>query len=199
MTGAVLAGGKSLRMGREKGLVEIRGQSMIATMASILGTAQGIDSLIIVTNSPSRFSFLDMPMIPDYFPAKGPLAGIHAALRAVRDWIFVTACDMPFLSPELPRYLWNRRDGVDVVVPRIGGHWATVAALYGPGCLPELERALDYGSPGLVDVVNRLRVRSVSERDLFRSGIAPRSFFSVNTPDDVCRANGTALETIAAE
>ena len=194
MTGVVLAGGKSSRMGQEKGLVEVGGQRMIFTVTSILRHAPEVDSVIVVTNNPERFSFLDLPMIPDYFPGKGPLAGIHAALNVVRDWIFVAACDMPLLSPELPRYLWDRRDGRDLVVPRIHGHWATVAALYGPGCLGALNRMLRLGAWGLKDVLEGLQLRQVSAQDLSRTGIYTESFLSVNTLQDLAQVRTMTLD-----
>lgn len=176
-------------MGQEKALVEIRGQSMIATAISILGNAPEVGPVVVVTNTPERFSFLYVPLIGDYFPYKGPLAGIHAALRVVQDWVFVTACDMPFLSVDLPGCLWSWRDAEDLVVPWVDGHWATTAALYGPNCLPELEKALDSGSPGLANVLEHLSVRRVSAQELSPFGITVQNFFSVNTPQDVKRVN----------
>ncbi|MDA8194587.1 MAG: molybdenum cofactor guanylyltransferase [Thermaerobacter sp.] len=192
MTGAVLAGGQSSRMGREKGLVELGGRKMVEIITTRLKTAPAIERVLLITNHPERFQFLELGMVRDRHPGKGPLAGIHAALSETGSWVFIAACDMPFLPAGLPQFLAKFRAGVDLVLPRIRGYAATVAALYGPGCLPVIEDVLPGKAPRLTDILGRLRVREVSEEQLAILGNPEMGFFSVNTPADMARAKRVA-------
>ncbi len=192
MTGAVLAGGSSTRMGQEKGLVQLAGRPLAGIVAAHLKRSPGVERVLLVTNHPERFADLGWEMIADRHPGRGPLAGIHAALHSAEDWVFVAGCDMPFLPAELPGALHALRAGVDLVLPRVGGHAATVAALYGPGCLPVLEEALRGEGPRLAQVLPALRVREVGEDQLARWGDPALRFLSVNSPRDLTRAAALA-------
>ena len=119
VTGIILAGGSSSRMGRNKALLEVDGSPIITrtyrTLASLF------HEVIVVTNSPLDYDFLPCRKVPDIYPGCGSIAGLHSALaHSSTPHTFVTACDLPFLDPAIIRYLCDiRNEGFDydAVVP----------------------------------------------------------------------------------
>jgi molybdenum cofactor guanylyltransferase len=95
-TGYVLAGGRSLRMGRDKALLPWRGAPLVLHVAAVLAQAAGPVKLV---GDPDRHASLGLPVIPDLHPGCGPLGGIEAALDdSSSDWNLIVACDMPELT-----------------------------------------------------------------------------------------------------
>ncbi len=111
---AILAGGKSSRMGSEKALLQFESQPLIAHIARILKPI--FPRICVVTNSLEVASAAQLPAIRDEFVNRGPLGGIHAALQHFKAPTFVVACDMPFLSAPFIEYLNQNFDG-DALVP----------------------------------------------------------------------------------
>lgn len=105
-TAIILAGGKSLRFGRDKAFISFEGRSLIEHI--LLQLRQDFDELIIVANEIDKFSSLGVPVVLDFFKGAGPLAGIQAGLAASSSpYVFVMACDMPFVSPPLIKHMEN--------------------------------------------------------------------------------------------
>ena len=133
---AVLAGGKSSRMGTDKALLEVLGQPLIER---VLARVEGLaDEVIVITNQPADFVYLDIPLFADIVPNKGSLGGIYTAIsRATGEHTLVVAVDMPFLQPGLLAFLLSLREGYDVVAPRLEGYpQAMLKLLYGELVLP---------------------------------------------------------------
>src|SRR5437867_5631656 len=135
VTGVIQAGGQSTRMGgRPKALIELGGRPIIARVLAALAPA--VDDLLVVTNTPDLYAFLDLPMVPDVFPDHGSLGGLYSGLAAARgDAAFTVACDMPFLHAEVARLVVARAPEADIVIPRVGEQLETLHAVYGKGCL----------------------------------------------------------------
>ena len=149
ISGVVLAGGKSTRMGRNKAILEIGGKRLIDRLVEGL---QGIfPEVIIVANTLDLYDYLGVRVVPDLIRDKGALGGIYtAAAIASNPWVFVMACDMPFFNPGLIRYLATLTDDWDAVVPYTD-EWEPLYALYAKTCLPQMERRsiqTTSGSPG---------------------------------------------------
>src|SRR5262249_26056936 len=125
----VLAGGHSSRMGADKAFLKIDGEILIRRM---LGIAQAIAPHARIVGGAEKFrSYSDV--VEDLFPGCGPLAGIHAALRASHAELnLVLAVDMPFVSPEFLRYLAQQAEGSSalVTVPQAEGRWQPLCAIY---------------------------------------------------------------------
>ena len=104
VTGVILAGGRSRRMGRDKALLDLGGRPMLARVAEALGRV--CQAVVIVDREPGRYAFLGFPVVVDRRPGFGALSGLHAGLLAMEHpyGIFV-ACDMPFLDPALLAYM----------------------------------------------------------------------------------------------
>ena len=128
ISAAIMAGGKSRRMGQDKAWIGLEGRPIIARVIDVL--REVADEVLIVANDP-RFAELGLPVVPDRFPEGGALGGIATGLgAATHDRVLVAACDMPFLRADIWRLLVQRSDGADAVVPRVGGEYETLHALY---------------------------------------------------------------------
>lgn len=187
ITGVILAGGASSRMGTDKALLELAGERLLARvyqpMASLFA------STLLVTNNPERYSFLPCPAVPDLYPGEGSLAGIHAALHhAPTDLVFVVACDMPFVSPELVRHICGLAPGYDAVVPLSQDGIEPLHALYRTSCLPVMERMLENGEKRIRDLLNRVQSRMLPWEELASIPGARRSFLNLNTPAEFAAA-----------
>lgn len=188
VTGVIQAGGKSTRMGGQpKALLDLGGRRIIERVAAAI--AGVVDDLLLVTNTPDLYRFLDLPMVPDAFPAGGSLGGIYSGLRAAPgEAAFTVACDMPFLSTGAARLVVSRASGADVVIPRIGGQFETMHASYGKGCLPHMEERLRAGQLRIVGFFDKVRVLTIEEAELAPFGDPAVLFMNVNTPDELARA-----------
>lgn len=105
VSGFVLAGGRSSRMGRDKALLVLEGEAMAQRAAGVLGSF--LSAPVALVGSAGRYAHLGLPVVEDSFPGQGPLAGIEAALNSpyARDWNLIIACDMPHLRVDILRGL----------------------------------------------------------------------------------------------
>ena len=182
LSGIVLAGGQSQRMGRNKALMLLEGQTLVARVLDRLSPL--CDELIISTNDVEPYADLPVRVVPDVFPVGCALSGIHAGLVAMQnERAVVVACDMPFLSRPLLRYMTVVSSGHDVVVPRVGGFYEALHAVYSVRCVEPIARLLTEGPRRVVDFFPQVRVREVTE-DEVRLFDAELSFFNVNTSEE---------------
>src|SRR5579875_3832675 len=116
-TGAVMAGGKSSRLGRDKALLTIDGETLLARA---LRCVASVTAEQLVIGPPERAAQAPgVRVVPDAYPGSGPLGGIYSALQAAsHDSVLVVACDMPFLNGALLAYLLTLAPGYDVVLPK---------------------------------------------------------------------------------
>lgn len=184
MTGVVLAGGQSRRMGTDKALVELQGKPIIQWVVDAL--CRVCDPVFLVTNSPSHYCFLGLEMVGDLLPGRGALAGIHAGLFFSRgDRAFVAGCDMPLLSPRLIQHMADVPGRWDVVVPKVGEFLEPLHAIYSKRCLGFLEKLLLSGTRRILDLYPLVRVRVFQEEEMRQVDPDLRSLMNVNTPEDL--------------
>lgn len=181
----VLAGGRSNRLGRDKALLEVEGQPLVSRTVQKLAALS--DDLLVVSGDPVRYEPLALParLISDEQPGVGSLMGIYSGLRASRHpHALAVACDMPFLSIPLLRYMVPLADGYDVVIPRLGGFLEPLHAIYGRSCLPFMAGLLEQGRRQIIAFFDHVRVRYVEESEIERFDPHHLSFVNVNTPGD---------------
>ena len=184
ISGIVLAGGQSSRLGMDKSFVNVKGQSLIEQIVAKLTRLS--DDVVIVTNSPEKYDHLEARLVGDIYPGKGALGGIYSGLRAVANaQSLVVACDMPFLDLNLLRYMILLACGHDVVIPRIGEFLEPLHALYSKSCLEPIDRLLARGGLKIVDFFSEVRVRYVEEEEVDIFDPQHLSFFNVNTLSDL--------------
>lgn len=191
VTGVILAGGMSTRLGRDKAIEPLAGQSLIGRVLSRLSTVT--DESVIVVNDEHRGSELPLPadavVAVDAYPGSGSLGGIFTGLQAANsEWALVVACDMPFLNPMLLSRMLDLRTDHDVVVPVLDGRPEPTHALYSKTCLPHMEERLQDGKLKITGCFEHVRVRYIAEDEIDRLDPDRLSFFNVNTQDDLDRA-----------
>ena len=183
----VLAGGEGKRLGTDKALLRIGGRVLIEGIVEKM--ARIGDEVIIVTNSPQRYSHLEARLVGDVYPGKGALGGIYSGLKAARNHhSLVVACDMPFLDLKLLRYMIVLSPGQDVIIPRIGGLTEPLHAIYSKGCLQPMERLLSAGHLKIIDFFPEVQVRYVEEQEVKLFDPQCLSFFNINTLADLEKA-----------
>ncbi|MBM4464767.1 MAG: molybdenum cofactor guanylyltransferase [Chloroflexi bacterium] len=189
----VLAGGEGKRLGTDKAFLKIGSRVLIEGIVEEM--ARIGDEVIIVTNSPEKYDYLETRLVGDIYPGTGVLGGIYSGLRAAQsDYGLVVACDMPFLNLKLLRYMILLSPGYDVVIPRIGELTEPLHAIYSKRCLQSIERLLATGSLKIIDFFPEVRVRYVEEQEIKLFDSQCLSFFNINTPADLERARSLAGE-----
>lgn len=188
VTGAILAGGAGKRMGRvNKALLEVGGEPILGRLARTLGGL--FEHVLVVARDAEPFADTGLPVVTDRHPQRSSLTGIHAALfHAETPFVFVTACDTPFLQPALVRALLAELGpDVDLVAPiRENGHYEPLCALYSrAACLGPVEDLLRADQFQIIRFFPRVRVRAVPVGDLRRADPDLVSFANANTPDDL--------------
>lgn len=183
ISAAIMAGGRSRRMGRDKAWLELGGRPLIAHVADVM--REVADEVLVVAND-ERYATLGHRVVPDRYPDGGALGGIATGVgAAAHDRVLVVACDMPFLRADVWRLLIARSEGVDAVVPRTGGEWETLHALYTKACLAPMERALGEGRLRVISFFPDVHVREVPEADLRALDPGLRALTNVNTPEEL--------------
>ncbi len=182
VTGILLAGGKSRRMGEDKRYLVVGEQTLLERGLSVLRSAFQEVLVVIAQDSPSLG--VDARVVRDLVPDCGSLGGLYTGLiQATTPWIFAVACDMPFLNQAVIAQFTSRRVAVDIVMAKLAGQLHPMHALYGKRCVPIVEQMIQARRFKIQGMVSQspLQVKYVTEEDLFTLDPSWRSFFNVNT------------------
>ncbi|QWV99471.1 formate dehydrogenase accessory sulfurtransferase FdhD [Geomonas nitrogeniifigens] len=183
VTGVILAGGASSRMGSNKALLPHKGGRFIESIYREL--SEIFPEVILVTNTPEQYQFLPCRKVPDLYPGMGALAGIHAGLaQASNPSVFTVACDMPHLDPALIRHIAGRRGDCDLVLPKSEHGYEPLHALYNKSALAAMEQCLTQGKRRIVSILPQLKVNEIPASEV--AGFDPEfdSFSNINTPQE---------------
>lgn len=187
-TVAIIAGGKSSRMGTDKSFVEIGGKPVIEHLIQRVRDIGQAETLLI-TNRPDEYAHLNLPMVGDVLPDKGSLGGIYTAIYySQNSYTLTLACDMPFVSADLLKYMLSLRDGFDVVVPRVDQYPQGLHAVYGKACLEPIRQRLDADRLKVMGFYELVHVRYIDEPEYQPFDPKGLSFFNVNTPEELEQA-----------
>jgi molybdopterin-guanine dinucleotide biosynthesis protein A len=203
LTVAIMAGGASSRMGTDKAFVPLLGKPMIEHILDRTANL-GQDTTLLITNSPHDFAYLKLPIYTDHIPGKGPLGGIYTALHhSPTNDVLAVACDMPFLNPALLRYMIGLRseDGssFDVIVPRVNGYPQGLHAIYRTTCLQPIRETIDSGKLKLIGFYENVRVRYLDEVEYEPYTPGKRSFYNINTPEELQAAQNLDDTSVRSE
>ena len=180
----ILAGGENTRMPLLKAFIEVDGQSIIERNLNILD--QLFKEVSIVTNQPELYTYLGVPMLGDIYNTRGPMTGIVTALlSASNHWVFVSACDMPYIHKSVINYMALQRKGVDAVVPVVKGKTEPLFALYSKQMLSSMEKVLLSSCKSLRDFLNSKRVKYITTAEVKKFDPEVLSFINLNTPRDL--------------
>ena len=196
VTGIILAGGRSRRLGRDKAVEPFGGQPLIRRV--IDRVAPLTSEIVVVVADSARGASLpldsDHGIAVDVFPEGGSLGGIFAGLAAARNqWGLVVACDMPFLNRDLLEHMLAQREGWDAVVPQPGSFPEPTHALYSRACLPSIEARLRANNLKISGFFDQVRVKYLAQDEIERFDPTLRSFFNVNSPEDLEQARELAV------
>jgi molybdopterin-guanine dinucleotide biosynthesis protein A len=174
---AILAGGKSSRMGQDKSLLPVSGKPLIRHIYEQLSSR--FDEILISTNEPENHAFLGVRTVPDRVPGKGPLMGIASAVDAARhERVFVTACDIPVIDHETIARMLVLAENFDCVIPMSPNGHEPLFAVYRKSAVPAMHDVLGTGERRISAVFPRVRTHF---HDL---GRAPW-YRNLNTREDV--------------
>jgi molybdenum cofactor guanylyltransferase len=185
----ILSGGLNTRFsGKEKAWVEVSGQRSLDRIYTVL--AELFDEIIVVTNNPLGFAEWDLMIVTDLVDVRSSLTGIHAGLfYMTQPYGFFTACDTPFLNPNLIRLLLQEiTPQADMVIPETSAGLEPLCAVYSKQCLKPAERHLAQNKLKIQLAFQKCRMKRVGEKKLREADPNLLSFFNVNTPEDLARA-----------
>ncbi|MBI2849373.1 MAG: molybdenum cofactor guanylyltransferase [Chloroflexi bacterium] len=193
VTSLILAGGRSTRLGLDKALLRFEGETLIERVVARL--APFSERVIIVTSlvGLERLKGLAQDgvthFVTDIFPEKGSLGGIYSGLVASNSFYsLAVACDMPFLSASLLQHMISLAEGFDVVIPRVDGTLEPLHAVYSKNCLGPMRSLLKNNVLKIIDFFPDVKVRYLEEVEIDPFDPDRLSFFNINTPADLERA-----------
>ena len=141
ITGIILSGGSSSRMGTDKGLLKFGSKSLIERSASLMSRI--FKNILISTNDSESYSFLSLPMVEDQYKGYGPVSGIHAALvESSTDKNFILSCDMPLISEEMIRYIVEHNSEKPISVPSASGRSQYLCGVYHKSLIDIIEKMI---------------------------------------------------------
>jgi molybdopterin-guanine dinucleotide biosynthesis protein A len=196
VTGIVLAGGSSRRMGVDKAFLSIAGIPMIERVLAALRAACA-DVIVVTKVRPEvreAFGRLRARIIDDETEEQAPLIGLRAGLRALeRPWAFVSSCDLPFLSSAAILHIAALASGYDAAVPRVDDRWHPLHAAYAATALDTIEQVVQSGERRMTSALAALRLREVTVSELRAADPTLDSIRNINTPEEYQAASGQAV------
>jgi molybdopterin-guanine dinucleotide biosynthesis protein A len=192
IAGFVLAGGQSSRMGVDKASIEWQGRRLLQRALDLLAA---VAPRVAIIGAADKFSSYGT-VIEDHFVGRGPLAGIHAALRSpiAAECNVILAVDMPLLSEGFLRFLLEQAAASHAVatVPRTSEGWQPLCAVYRREFASLADSALRLGRNKIDPLFAEIDMRVIQENELRNFGFSPDIFRNLNTPEDLEHAGGPA-------
>lgn len=196
LTIVIQAGGMSSRMGEDKALKIFLGKPLIQRVIERMSPIA--DEIIVTTNRPAEYTFLNYRLIPDLKPGRGALGGLYTAIAsAAHPLVAVVACDMPFASQmffEGARRLMVKEEA-DVVIAKTDEGYEPLHALYRrETCLPAIESAIDADQWKVIAWFPQVKVRTLTPDEIKFLDPSGLCFWNLNTPEEFAEAERRANE-----
>jgi molybdopterin-guanine dinucleotide biosynthesis protein A len=190
----IQAGGQSTRMGENKALKPFLGRPLVQRVIERL--APIADELLLTTNQPEEFAFLELPLFTDIKAGRGPLGGLYTALVSAKyPSVAVVACDMPFASAPLLAAAagFLSQDDADVVIAETAEGFEPLHAVYHrETCIPAIESAMEADQWRMISWLPQVKVRRLTPDELDRYDPESLAFWNVNTPEEFSKAERRA-------
>lgn len=194
LTVCIQAGGESSRMGEDKALKTFLGRPLIERVIERLSPIA--DEVIVTTNRPDAYTFLNLPLFPDLKSGRGALGGLYTAIAsATHPFVAVVACDMPFASASLLEAASQLllTEEVDVVIPKSEEGYEPFHAVYRrKTCLPAIEAAIAVDQWRMIAWFPQVKVYTLSSDEVKRYDLLGLAFWNVNTPEEFSKAEEIA-------
>jgi molybdopterin-guanine dinucleotide biosynthesis protein A len=179
----VLAGGKSTRMGQDKAFLELGGKALIRNALAIAGA---VAKEVKIVGDPGKFGDFGT-VVPDIYPERGPLGGIHAALaESASELNLMLGVDLPFLEVGFLQLLVSaaKDSPALVTLPRVDGYYQPLTAVYRREFSALAEKALAANRNKVDALFPHIPLRVVTEEEIAGNGFSSAMFRNVNTPED---------------
>ncbi|GER78289.1 MAG: molybdenum cofactor guanylyltransferase [Anaerolineae bacterium CFX3] len=190
----IQAGGQSSRMGQDKALKPFLGRPLIRYVIDRLASLA--DEIIVTTNRPEDYAFLDLRLVPDLAPGRGSLGGLYTALAsATRPIVGVVACDMPFASAALLETATRLlvEEAADVVIAKTEEGYEPFHAVYRRAvCVPAIQSAIEADKWKVISWFPAVKVRELTPAEVSAADPEGRAFRNVNTPEEFVEAERLA-------
>jgi molybdopterin-guanine dinucleotide biosynthesis protein A len=185
LTGLILSGGKSSRMGEEKGLVDFNGKPLISYAINVLSPL--VDLIIIGANNElDIYKEFGHTIVEDEIKEIGPIGGLLSTIKnSETEQNFVLSCDMPFLNTEIMKYLLKNMHDFDIVVAMHGDNKIEpLCGIYSKKIIPEIEAAIEKGRYKLLDLFNKVHFKAI-KIDSSLPFYSNQLFYNINRPEDI--------------
>jgi molybdopterin-guanine dinucleotide biosynthesis protein A len=165
-TCAILAGGKSTRMGADKATLKVHDKALIQ---QVYEKAHHVfKDILIISNHHDRFYGIDSPIIKDIFPVQSSIVGITSALLSSNtSYVFILACDMPFVSVQSIECVLNNVHGEDIVIPHTKNGFEPLHAVYNRSCISVLLTSIGRHQLKVTDLFPFFSVKEIGEDPAF--------------------------------
>ena len=187
----------SARMGEDKALKRFLGRPLIQRVIDRLSPIAG--ELIVTTNRPAEYEFLNLRLIPDLKPGRGALGGLHTAIAsATFPLVAVVACDMHFASQMFFEGALKLmvEEEADVVIAKTDEGYEPIHALYRrETCLPAIESAIDADQWKVISWFPQVKVRLLTSNEVKSFDPSGLCFWNLNTPEEFIEAEKRAQLT----
>lgn len=184
ITGVILAGGKSSRMGVNKALLQLGEQKIIERIVDLMRSI--FSEVIIITNTPEEYEFLNLSLFEDIYKWKGPLAGIHSALyHSQTEKVFVLSCDVPLMTKEMIEYIINYESNKPIKFCEAAGYHQPLVGVYSKKILNEINKFIsekEISDKSFHQFLKNVDAEIIHPEKLpfYKNEI----FFNVNKPED---------------
>jgi len=188
-TGVILSGGLNTRFnGQHKAFIRVGQKRILDRLYDVFSAL--FDEIILVTNHPLKFLDWDLTIVTDIFPTRSSLTGIHTGLFYMKNpFAFFSACDTPFLKKELVESLVERIEyNTDIIMPVTAAGFEPLCAIYSKRCLKQAEQHLKENKFKVQWAFRDHRIKYIQENVLLQKDPDLISFFNINTPEDLTRA-----------
>jgi molybdenum cofactor guanylyltransferase len=183
VTGIILAGGKSRRMGQDKAFLPFGKGMLIERVIEVI--QQVTADVILITNTPEQYQRFGLPMFSDVIPDAGSLGGIYTGLVSAKTpYSLCLACDMPFVKPDFLRFLCDTAAEADVVIPRNAEDFQPLCAVYSQACREPIRQKIEAGRLKITGFFDQVCVRVIDGELLARYDPHDIMFFNANTPEE---------------
>jgi molybdopterin-guanine dinucleotide biosynthesis protein A len=187
VTGIILAGGKSRRMGRDKAFLPFGQGLLIERVIEVI--QQVTADVMLITNTPEQYQRFGLPMCSDDIPDAGSLGGIYTGLVSAKTpYSLCLACDMPFVKPDFLRFLCDMAAEADVVIPRNAEDFQPLCAVYSHACREPIRQKIAAGRLKITGFFDQVRVRVIDGALLADYDPHDVMFFNANTPEEYAMA-----------
>jgi molybdopterin-guanine dinucleotide biosynthesis protein A len=183
VTGIILAGGKSRRMGMEKGLVEFNGKALIDQAITVL---KDLCSEILISSNSSCYDHLGYKVVPDLVNDSGPMGGIYSCLRESKNRVnLVLSCDLPFVTVDIFNHLARQAGSAWISVPWYeNDHYEPLCGIYLKDCLPDMQVFMEAKNHKLPELFVKTSFIPLKISDIYPS-LSGHYFMNINSPEDL--------------